>query len=303
MASKALYTAVAVVGIAAASGAAWWFQQQAAPARRPTAGSGRAGARRRRRGGAGGAAPARRRWKWPGSKSLRLTDDAQAVGSLRSRQSVMLRPEVSRPRHAAQLPRRRARAARPAAGAAGRPAAAGAGASRPRPSSRSPAPTTSATRSWWQQNFIAQRAVDESAANLQVAEAKLALAQATLARLKIVAPVRRHRRHPQHQRRRLPQGRRRHREHRGPGRALRRLPPARALPDQGAARARRALVDVDALPGPQLQRRDPGDRPAGGRQRPLDRRARLHRQPPAAAAPRHVRAHHRRCSASATTRG
>ena len=38
------------------------------------------------------------------------------------------------------------------------------------------------------QNFIAQRAVDESAANLQVAEAKLALAQATSARMRIVAP-------------------------------------------------------------------------------------------------------------------
>ena len=39
-----------------------------------------------------------------------------------------------------------------------------------------------------EEKFIAQRAVDESAANLQVAEAKLALARATLARLKIVAP-------------------------------------------------------------------------------------------------------------------
>ncbi|RYY86253.1 MAG: efflux RND transporter periplasmic adaptor subunit, partial [Comamonadaceae bacterium] len=36
--------------------------------------------------------------------------------------------------------------------------------------------------------FIAQRAVDESAANLQVAEAKLALAKASLARLAILAP-------------------------------------------------------------------------------------------------------------------
>lgn len=38
------------------------------------------------------------------------------------------------------------------------------------------------------QNFISQRSLDESAANLQVAEAKLALARATAARLKIVAP-------------------------------------------------------------------------------------------------------------------
>ncbi|MEO5659605.1 MAG: efflux RND transporter periplasmic adaptor subunit, partial [Polaromonas sp.] len=38
------------------------------------------------------------------------------------------------------------------------------------------------------QNFISQRSLDESAANLQVAQAKLALAKATAARLKIVAP-------------------------------------------------------------------------------------------------------------------
>jgi len=38
------------------------------------------------------------------------------------------------------------------------------------------------------QNFISQRSLDESAANLQVARAKLSLAQATAGRLKIIAP-------------------------------------------------------------------------------------------------------------------
>ena len=38
------------------------------------------------------------------------------------------------------------------------------------------------------QGFISQRSLDESAANLQVAQAKLSLAKATAARLKIVAP-------------------------------------------------------------------------------------------------------------------
>ena len=38
------------------------------------------------------------------------------------------------------------------------------------------------------QNFISQRSLDESAANLDVAKAKLALVQATAARLKIIAP-------------------------------------------------------------------------------------------------------------------
>jgi membrane fusion protein (multidrug efflux system) len=51
-------------------------------------------------GHAGGQAPAgtggpAARWKWRASRRMRITDDAQAVGSLRSRQSVMLRPEVS----------------------------------------------------------------------------------------------------------------------------------------------------------------------------------------------------------------
>jgi membrane fusion protein (multidrug efflux system) len=39
-----------------------------------------------------------------------------------------------------------------------------------------------------EQNFISRRTVDESAANLQVAEAKLSLAKATAARLRILAP-------------------------------------------------------------------------------------------------------------------
>jgi membrane fusion protein (multidrug efflux system) len=38
------------------------------------------------------------------------------------------------------------------------------------------------------QNFVSQRSLDESAANLQVAQARLSLARATAARLKIVAP-------------------------------------------------------------------------------------------------------------------
>ena len=38
------------------------------------------------------------------------------------------------------------------------------------------------------QGFVSQRSLDESAANLQVAQAKLALAEATAARLRIVAP-------------------------------------------------------------------------------------------------------------------
>jgi membrane fusion protein (multidrug efflux system) len=116
-----------------------------------------------------------------------LVDDAQTVGSLRSRQGVMLRPEVSgrvtqinfrdgdRVRKGQllvqlddQLPVAQVK--------------------------QSQAELSIATANHRRnqellaQNFISQRTVDESAANLEVAQAKLALAQATAARLKIVAP-------------------------------------------------------------------------------------------------------------------
>ena len=117
----------------------------------------------------------------------RIVDDSQTVGSLRSRQSVVLRPEVSgritalnfrdgeRVRKGQllvqfddQLPRAQVQ--------------------------QSQAELSIATANHQRnqdlvaQNFISQRSVDESGANLQVAQAKLALARATAERLKIVAP-------------------------------------------------------------------------------------------------------------------
>ncbi|HEX2544316.1 MAG TPA: efflux RND transporter periplasmic adaptor subunit [Ramlibacter sp.] len=188
--SKSLYSVVAVVGIAAASGAAWWYQKQpqkpaeaAAPAESASAGAAGAGAPR-----AAASGPAR-----PPSvevarvETVRITDDAQAVGSLRSRQSVMLRPEVSgrvtqinfrdadRVRRGQllvqlddQLPQAQVKQAEAELSIA-------------RANHRRNVELV-------EQKFIAQRAVDESGANLQVAEAKLALARATLQRLKIMAP-------------------------------------------------------------------------------------------------------------------
>lgn len=100
MASKAIYSGVAVVGIAVASGVAWWVQNkpssapvvtgELAPATGVRAEAPRAGA------SAPGQSPAR-----PASvevatvEVMKLVDDTQAVGNLRSRQGVMLRPEVS----------------------------------------------------------------------------------------------------------------------------------------------------------------------------------------------------------------
>ena len=182
MASKSIYSAVAVVGIAAATVAAWWYQQQPQGPKEVQAAA----------EGPGAAAPAAGGARAPAVEvarveSLRLTDDAQAVGSLRSRQSVMLRPEVSgrvtqinfrdadRVRRGQllvqlddQLPMAQVKQAEAEVSIA--------------------RANHTRNQELVEEKFIAQRAVDESAANLQVAEAKLALARATLARLKIVAP-------------------------------------------------------------------------------------------------------------------
>ncbi len=183
MASKAIYTVVAAVGIAAASGAAWWYQNKPGA---HGAQSADAPSEAVSPGGADGSA------RTPTVEVARvelahLTDDAQAVGSLRSRQSVVLRPEVSgrvtelnfrdgdRVRRGQllvqlddQLPLAQLQQAQAELSIA--------------------QANHKRNQELVAQNFISQRSVDESAANLQVAQAKLALARATAARLRIVAP-------------------------------------------------------------------------------------------------------------------
>ncbi|SDP80679.1 membrane fusion protein, multidrug efflux system [Rhodoferax sp. OV413] len=179
MASKIRYSAVAVVGILVASATAWWLQRgpQAQMQVAPAASSASAPAGASRPPAVEAATVA----------ITRIVDDSQTVGSLRSRQSVVLRPEVSgritalnfrdgeRVRKGQllvqfddQLPRAQVQ--------------------------QSQAELSIATANHQRnqdlvaQNFISQRSVDESGANLQVAQAKLALARATAERLKIVAP-------------------------------------------------------------------------------------------------------------------
>jgi len=117
----------------------------------------------------------------------RLVDDTQAVGSLRSRQGVMVRPEVSgritqlnfrdgdRVRKGQLLVQlddtlqlaqiKQAEAELSIARA-----------------------NHKRNQELVAQGFISQRSVDESGANLEVAQAKLSLAQANAARLRILAP-------------------------------------------------------------------------------------------------------------------
>ncbi|EJL81535.1 RND family efflux transporter, MFP subunit [Polaromonas sp. CF318] len=178
MASKAIYTAVAVAGIAVASGAAWWLQKPKAPDAAGAAPS-----------ASGNGANAGKPVTVEAAKVelARLSDDTQAVGSLRSRRGVVLRPEVSgritqlnftdgqRVRKGQllvqfddQLPLAQVQQSQAELSIA--------------------RANQKRNQELVAQNFISQRSLDESAANLQVAEAKLSLAKATAARLKILAP-------------------------------------------------------------------------------------------------------------------
>jgi membrane fusion protein (multidrug efflux system) len=207
MAQKPLYIVVAVVGIAAASGGAWWYQNRpvdasaGTPAALGQAGSQTAGSA----GGAsgavslGGAGPAAAPASGAASgprvagvevakvETMRLVDDTQAVGALRSRQSVMVRPEVSgrvarinfrdgervqkgqlMVQFDDQLPRAQVAQAEAELSIA--------------------RANHKRNQELVAQNFISQRSVDESSAAMQVGEAKLALARATADRLRILAP-------------------------------------------------------------------------------------------------------------------
>ena len=118
---------------------------------------------------------------------MRVTDDTQAVGSLRSRRGVILRPEVSgritqlnfidgqRVKKGQvlvqfddQLPQAQVQQSQAELSIA--------------------QANQKRNKELVSQNFISQRSLDESAANLQVAQAKLALSKATADRLKIIAP-------------------------------------------------------------------------------------------------------------------
>lgn len=197
---KTIHTLVAVVGIALASGGAWWWQQRdtppagasaaGGPAGPATAGAPQAAGARPGGppgaggpGGAGGPAAV----EVAKAEARTLTDDAQALGTLKSRQSVVVRPEISgRIAHLgfkdgqpvkrgqllvqlddtlqqAQLKQAEAQA--------------------------SIARTNlQRSRELQAQSFVSQSAVDQNAAALQVAEAQVALNQAQLARMKVLAP-------------------------------------------------------------------------------------------------------------------
>lgn len=174
---------MAVIGLAAAGVVAWWWQNtpKSAPGAATAAAPGPAAAPRA--GGAGGPAPV----EVAQAQATTLTDDVQAVGSLKSNQGVMLRPEVSgrvsklgfaegqRVRRGQLLVQlddtlQRAQLKQSEAQA-------------------SIARTNlQRSRELLGQGFVSQSAVDQNAASLEVAEAQVALSRAQLERLKVLAP-------------------------------------------------------------------------------------------------------------------
>ena len=190
---KVLHTLVAVVGITLAGGAAYWYQHQAqrsavlpaaapAPADSPTARGGASGAP-----GAGPGAGGPVAVEVGQAELMPLRDEAQAVGTLRSRQGVMMRPEVpgriarlgfsdgqrvKRGQLLVQLDDNLQQAQLLQA----------------RAQSNIARTNLQRNRELVAQNFVSQSAADQSAAALEVAEAQVALAQAQIARMSILAP-------------------------------------------------------------------------------------------------------------------
>ncbi|HET7795268.1 MAG TPA: efflux RND transporter periplasmic adaptor subunit [Rhizobacter sp.] len=174
---KILHTVVAIVGISVASGAAWWYQNRT-PAAGPatsTAGSQQAGANGPVVVEVGRA------------EAITIDDDAQGVGALRSRQGVMLRPEVSgRISRLGFNDGQRVRRGQMLVQLddtlqAAQTLQAEAQASIARTNLQR-------NRELLAANFVSQSVVDQSVAALQVADAQVSLAKAQLARMRIDAP-------------------------------------------------------------------------------------------------------------------
>lgn len=186
--NKKITVTLAIAGLLAAGGLAWWVQKAPRGGETPApAGAPGAGRASGPGGGPGGGQGGPVAVEVGTVKAMRLVDDTEAVGTLRSRQGVTLRPEVSgriasfgfqdgqRVRRGqllvqlddtlqkAQLQQAEAQAS----------------------IARS---TLARNRELLAQSFISQSAVDQAAASLDVAQAQVALAQAQLARMRIVAP-------------------------------------------------------------------------------------------------------------------
>jgi membrane fusion protein (multidrug efflux system) len=184
---KKVHTWVALLGIAMLAVAAWWWQNRPQGAQPAHAGTNTNAATPGAAAGGPGAPGGQVSVEVGKVEAMILADDAQAVGSLQSRQGVVLRPEVS-----------------------GRVASLGFGdgqrvkrgqllvqlddtlqqAQLKQSEAQASIARTNLQRNreLVAENFVSQSAVDQSAAALEVAEAQVALSKAQLARMRIVAP-------------------------------------------------------------------------------------------------------------------
>lgn len=188
MAYKKKYAATALAGLVLVSFAGWWFMnRQADKISGPAGATAAAGAASSAASGptSGPVRPAA--VEVARVATMTLIDETQATGSLRSRQGVVLRPEVGgRVRQILFEDGQRVRKGQllvqlddqlqQAQLAQARAELSIAQANHKR------------NQELVAQNFVSQRSVDETSAALEVAQAKLALADATLQRFKLLAP-------------------------------------------------------------------------------------------------------------------
>ena len=183
MAYKKKYAVMALVGVCAASGAAWWFQNKPAPTTETSKAS---------VAGPATGAPANGPAKAPAVEvakveTMTLVDETQAVGSLRSRQGVMMRPEVAgRVKQIFFNDGQRVRKGQVMVQFEDQLQVAQVSQAKAEMSIAEA--NHKRNQELVTQNFISKRSLDESGAALDVARAKLALADATLQRLKVLAP-------------------------------------------------------------------------------------------------------------------
>jgi membrane fusion protein (multidrug efflux system) len=183
MAYKKKYALLALVGVCVASGAAWWWQNKPAASSpvAPLAGPGAA------TGSPGAGAARASAVEVAKVQTQLLVDETQAVGSLRSRQGVMLRPEVAgRVKQIFFNDGQRVRKGQLLVQFEDQLQLAQVSQARAELSIAEA--NHKRNQELVGQNFISKRSLDESGAALEVARAKLSLADATLQRLKVLAP-------------------------------------------------------------------------------------------------------------------
>lgn len=184
---KKVHLTIVALALAGTTLAAWWLQNRAS-AGAPSGIAAAARASGPATGGSSGAPVSGPVAVEVGrAERVRLEDDAQAVGSLRSNQGVMLRPEVSGRilklgfADGQRVKRGQALVQLDDALQQAQLQQAQAQASIARTSLQR-------NRELVAQNFVSQSVVDQAQANLEVAEAQVSLAQAQLQRMKVTAP-------------------------------------------------------------------------------------------------------------------